>query len=228
MVSPASGRSGKRSAGVLAVLFAAASFAPSPLGQQVSVERDDRLHASNVRAEDGGCSVTWQLLESEPNRGVIRHYASCGGSFAGEIRLLRLVAGEALCDPVRRSTARTVSWGRLAPDGAMDNPMSHRLAIAAFRSPGWDRAKGQARNGDMNGFVRALCNTAGIYTELAEVFRELGFRVSVSAVEKVLVAPAGELGPFPALADEGVRPGNRLPYDCQVWFRLEPAARTQP
>jgi hypothetical protein len=97
-----------------------------------------------------------------------------------------------------------------------------RLALAAKRSVGWDPIKGRPRRGDINGFVRALVNDGPIYHELSSIFRQSGLRLQVVTVEKVLVSQAGQLAFFDELKAEGVRPGERVPFDCQTWFSVRP------
>jgi hypothetical protein len=112
-----------------------------------------------------------------------------------------------------------LSWGRLYPDGKPDPTLAVRLAVAAKRSPQWDAARGRPSGGDPNGFVRKLANDAMIYAELRE-FRKAGLDIRISVVEKVLVLPARQLPFFDRLAAEGVKPADRLPFDCITWFAI--------
>jgi hypothetical protein len=51
--------------------------------------------------------------------------------------------------------------------------------------------------------VVAAANNPPIYGELIGLFREKGFDIRLTSVEKVLIDPA-----------------TRLPFDCQTWFTL--------
>jgi hypothetical protein len=115
---------------------------------------------------------------------------------------------------------RTLSWGRLYPDGARDATMAVRLALVAKRSAEWDAARGAPRDGDINGWVRESANEEQIYAELIPVFREVGLEIRIASVEKVLVLPAGELPFSERLQEEGARAADKLPFDCQTWFSV--------
>jgi hypothetical protein len=67
---------------------------------------------------------------------------------------------------------------------------------------------------------KRLSARARIYAELAEVFESRGFDIMVSSVEKVLVVDAEKLPFYPYLKAMGVKPEERLPFDCQMWFRI--------
>jgi hypothetical protein len=118
---------------------------------------------------------------------------------------------------------RTLSWGRLSPDGARDLTLSVRLAMAAKRSTDWDPARGMPRGGDINGWVRTLANEDSIYDELRQVFKEAGLQIHLASVEKVLVEEARVLPFFDRLRAIGTQPEDRVPFDCQAWFSIRPA-----
>jgi len=167
-------------------------------------------------ATAGDCRISWTAYESDPNRRVIAHRPSCTLPLGEQAPLI----AQLLQDVLKTGELRTLSWGRLFPDGPRDTTMSARLALAAKRSPGWDAAKGIPRNGNINGFVRKLANEAAIYEELRPVFGQAGLSLELTSVEKVLVLPAAQLPFFEMLKKEGVRARDRLPFDCQTWFAI--------
>ena len=181
-------------------------------GGEVKVQRDPALRETTYSIEQGSCRINWTTFETDLNRGVILHRPTCELPLAQQTPLISRLLHEVL----KAGELRTLSWGRLFPDGVRDTTMSARLALAAKRSPAWDAVKGKPRTGDINGFVRKLANDARIYEELRPVFEQAGFSVDLTSVEKVLVMPAGQLPFFERLRGEGVRPSDRVPFDCQT------------
>ena len=188
----------------------------------VNVTSDDARRMTSYTAASSVCRVRWEVFPEEPSGGVIRRYSDCNRSWSDEIPLLSAVAVEAFKEPRLRHAIRTLTWGRLAPDGAKDTPMAMRLAAAAAASPRWSRALGRPKTGDLNGFIRDLANEAHIYAELEGILVKAGMNVTVSTVEKVLVGRAGGLAGFEVLRRQGLRAGDKVPFDCQIWFRLTP------
>lgn len=181
---------------------------------------DGVLHAKTYTVSTGRCRVSWEVMTSEPNVGVIRHRSTCNSEWPAQMEAVAAIAAGVFGAEPGAAVPATLSWGRLSPDGAIDPPMSIRLALAAARSPSWNRSTGGPESGDINRFTRALCNEASIYPELRDSLGKLGLAVAVSSVEKVLVVKAGTLSYFEELRRHGVRAGDRLPYDCQAWFRI--------
>jgi hypothetical protein len=107
-------------------------------------------------------------------------------------------------------------WGKVE-----DTPdLSMRLALAAHRSPEWDAKKGRPRSQPLYGYVVKLANQEQIYSELLQAFREHDRSIRVSHIEKVRVLPAAELPFWRRLEREGVKPTDRLPFDCMLWFSI--------
>ncbi len=187
---------------------------------EVTVERQADGRAIAFSARSGACTIQWQLLLSEPNRGVIRHHPDCSLPPGEQVRLIASLIAAALRDSSSAVPFHTLSWGRLSPDGAHDDTLARRLALAAARSPGWDKLRGAPRRGDVNGFVRGLANDALIYEELRNVFLAASLQLRMSAVEKVLVLRARDLPFGSRLRERGVKPEDKLPFDCQAWFSV--------
>jgi hypothetical protein len=212
------------------VLLCAAGW-PSPAsgsGQQdVLVVRSGEKETEYSIAV-GDCRIRWTVYSSEANAGVIRHRSDCGLSLGQQAPLIAKVLRKVLSTESQASRFRTLTWGRLLPDGSKDTTMAERLVFAAERSPGWDVTRGRPKKGDVNGFVRTLANDAVIYEELRPVFAEAGLELRLASVEKVLVLPAKQLRFFERLHDAGIHPRDRVPFDFQAWFSIRPINISKP
>ena len=189
---------------------------------EVVVKHDPENRETDYTIVSGDCRITWTVYRTEANRGVIRHQSDCGLALVEQAPLIGTVLRKVMATGVEAAGLRTLSWGRLCPDGARDTTMPARLALAAKRSAEWDAAKGAPRSGDANGWVRKLANEALTYAELLPVFSQSGLEIKLTSVEKVLVLPAGRLPFFEKLREGGVRAQDRVPFDCQIWFSVRP------
>lgn len=190
-----------------------------PFALQEGITRSAGREEIRYEARQDDCRVEWTVYLQEPNRGVIRHRAECGQGLGEQATLVGRLLQTVLAEHPAIEF-RSLSWGRLLPDGAKDATMASRLALAARQSSSWNRRSGRPANGDMNGFIRDLSNQARIYAELAPVFEGRGLKFRLSSVEKALVLPAGRLPFYESLRAAGVRPEDKLPFDCQAWFTL--------
>lgn len=166
-------------------------------------------------AEVRGCAL--DLGHPTPATETLRLRVGCPLTLAelleGVDRLLA-TAGPDLPRPVTLAMGRIVEYPWL----------SERLARAALADPGWDARHGRPRAGGENRYVATLLDERHLYAELGDRFAAEGLALRVAAVEKVLV---GDVATFPelrSLADQGVDPAARLPFDAQLWLRIEPLA----
>jgi hypothetical protein len=90
------------------------------------------------------------------------------------------------------------------------------LALHAVHDPAWDAAVGKPVMVHINRYVADVLASRKIVQEIEAPLREHGYRISGVSVEKVLV---GGFENVPQL--EGPRPKGKIPFDAQVWFRLE-------
>jgi hypothetical protein len=194
---------------------------------EVAVKHDAQSRETDYTIASGDCRITWTVFKTEANRGVIRHSADCGLALPEQAPLIGKVLRKVLGTDAEAAGFRMLMWGRLFPDGVRDVTMAKRLALAAKRSAEWDAVKGAPRSGDINGWVRKLANEASIYEELRPVFREAGLEINLTAVEKVLVEPAGRLKFFEGLREAGARAEDKVPFDCQAWFSVRPASQRE-
>ena len=94
--------------------------------------------------------------------------------------------------------------------------LSQSLATTAYRDRGWDSKKGKPAVMDINKYVSQLLFRNELMAHIGMVFERGGYRVAGVTVEKVLVGGFREV-PF----YQGEMHPGRVPYDAQVWFRLE-------
>jgi hypothetical protein len=94
--------------------------------------------------------------------------------------------------------------------------LSEYLATTAHRDRGWNSKKGKPAAMDINKYVSQLLFKKELMAQLWAVLEKGGYRVTGVTVEKVLVGGFREV----PLYHGEMHPG-RVPYDAQVWFRLE-------
>ncbi len=187
----------------------------------VAVEQSPYHDAEIYGISDRDCTIKWHVYSTDLNKGVIKHWSRCGAPLSEQVPWLSAIFGEIVRRDANAAAFRTLFWGGLMPEqgpSAMELPV--RLALAAFRSTGWDAKRGKPRNGDLNGFVRNLANEADIYPEIKSLFQPFSRAVTIASVEKVRVLPAGKLPFRDALVKLGVGPKDKLPFDCLLWFRV--------
>ena len=80
--------------------------------------------------------------------------------------------------------------------------------------------EGEAKSGDINGFVKDLANREMIYPELKELFGRFHQNIQIAYVEKVLVQRADQLPYYDLLKAQGVQASEKLPFDCMTWFAI--------
>jgi hypothetical protein len=167
-------------------------------------------------AEVRGCAL--DLAYPAPSADSLRLRVGCPLALAdlleGWERLLA-AAGPELPAPISIAMGRIVEYPWLA----------ERLARAALADPGWDARRGRPRAGGENDYVAGAL-AQGLLAELAERFAAAGFALRVAGVEKVLIGDVAGFAELRALAEGGVDPAARLPFDAQLWLRIEPLAGT--
>lgn len=181
-------------------------------GPESAIAREDRFAAT---AEVNGCAL--DLGHPAPGDDALRLRVGCPLSLddllQGVDRLLA-TAGPDLPAPASLALGRIVEYPWLV----------ERLARAALADPGWDAARGRPRTAGDNAYVAGLLERGRLVSELADRFAAEGFALRVAGVEKVLAGAVGEAPELRALADAGVDPAARLPFDAQLWLRVEPVS----
>lgn len=195
----------------------------APAKPEVFVEANTDLGEIFYTISEGACTIKWTLHTSGINRGVLTHRASCKIPLLDQVALMESLLERILTDYPGSDSLRSFYWGRLAPDFTGCTDMSLRLALAAGQSPSWNRRSGKPFKGHPNHFVVINAEQQRIHSELADLFHRHERQLSISDVEKVLVAKAASLPCYPALKTHGVQPDEKLPFDCQLWFAVKPA-----
>jgi hypothetical protein len=166
-----------------------------------------------------GCRIEWIARNAEV--GVIKLWSECSLPLPQQMPLIERLYTEFLRTDKNAGAVRTLFLGEIDPDTASGpRDMSIRLALGAHKSSGWDVRRGEARNGDTNGFVKDLANREMIYPELKELFGRFHKNLQVAYVEKVLVQRADQLPYYGLLKAQGVQASEKLPFDCMTWFAI--------
>jgi hypothetical protein len=177
---------------------------------------------------DGDCTIKWIVYTTETNRGVIKHSARCPVPLARQLPWLTRIYEEILDKDSAAASFHTLYWGGLVPEQRPALPeLPLRLALAAYRSRGWDVERGKPLAGDLNSFVKDLANSEQIYPELKTLFDRFRRSITIASVEKVRVLEAGKLPFSNELSRQGVRSKDRLPFDCMMWFSVSENVKEQ-
>jgi hypothetical protein len=196
---------------------------PDPVDEKppVTIEYSAQERATFFTASSGDCSITWIAYKAGPNQGVVKHSPRCAAPMALQISLLTKICTALFGNEKDAKAFRTLFWGGLeAERKPVSQELPLRLALAAYRSPGWDVRKGQPKNGDINGFIKMIANGEPIYPELQALFQLFDRHITLAIVEKVRVSEAGNLPFYSQLKQQGVKATDKLPFDCMAWFSL--------
>jgi len=90
------------------------------------------------------------------------------------------------------------------------------LATTAYSDRGWDSKKGNPLAMGINKYVAQLLFRKEVVTPIESALGKGGYKVAGVTVEKVLVGGFREVPSY-----QGPMHPGRVPYDAQVWFRLE-------
>jgi hypothetical protein len=94
--------------------------------------------------------------------------------------------------------------------------LSQYLATTAYRDTRWNKKRGKPVALDINKYVANILSRKEITVQIEEAFAGSGYRVFSTIVEKVLI---GDFRSVPLY--QGKMAPGKVPYDAQVWFRLE-------
>ena len=172
-------------------------------------------HSRRIEAQVNGCPVSLEWRAMEP---ALTHYRNeCSQSTEDKAALLASMLQRLLAECGAGCRSRTLLIGRMVETFPA---FAQRLALAAFRSRAWDSVRARRESGYANRFYADLARQPGMFSELEAAMRPLGFTVSLTAVEKVLVARPKETPFGDWLLAQGVAPRSRVPFDALTWFRM--------
>jgi len=195
---------------------------------EVSVEHDEVSRQTVYTIRSADCRISWTAYGTTANRGVVRHRSDCGRPLGEQAPLIGLVLHKVIESQDAGWEFRTLSWGRVYGDGQKDATIAVRLASAAWRSTDWNVVSGRPKGGDINGWVRNLGRDSDIAAEPRQVFANAGLKLEIASVEKVLVDRAAGLPFYNMLSRQAVRPNDKVPFDCQLWFSVRRKERNRP
>lgn len=163
--------------------------------------------------EAGKCSLT---VESDNQSHTLRlrvhpEYNDCHISKDAMLSALK-TAFSKTAPPKPEGSYSSLYIGRL-----IDYPwLSQYLATAAYRDTRWNKKRGRPIALDINKYVANILSRKEITAQIEEALAASGYRVISTTVEKVLT---GDFRSVPLY--QGEMPPGKVPYDAQVWFRLE-------
>lgn len=181
------------------------------LGTSVHATAGESVIAS---VSAGECTLSLEAAENRPTlrlRAGHPNYRPCFIDKAAVVEALTQAFAEP--HPILASRDFTsLALGRL-----IDYPWLVRfLALRAAQDPQWDAAAGKPHGVQVNRYVADVLSSPEIVREIEAPLRRPGYRITGASVEKVLV------GGFENVPQrEGPERPGKIPFDAQVWFRLE-------
>jgi hypothetical protein len=167
-----------------------------------------------VSSKVGECDLAVESNEKWHTLRLRAHHAKYKGCHIDKDSMLSVLSAAFSKDdsPKLGGSYSSLFIGRL-----IDYPwLSQYLATTAYRDRGWDSKKGKPIAMNINKYVSQLLFRKELMAQIEPVFEKGGYRVAGVPVEKVLVEGFREV-PF----YQGQMHPGRVPYDAQVWFRLE-------
>jgi hypothetical protein len=162
----------------------------------------------------GECTLGLEAAENWPTLRLRAGHPEHRLCFIDKESMVRVLS-QAFAEPILSLTSRVFT--SLAIGRLIDYPwLVQFLALRAARDPGWDAAAGKPVKVHINRYVADVLSSPEVVLEMEAPLREGRYRITGVSVEKVLV---GGFENVPQL--EGPRRKGKIPFDAQVWFRLE-------
>jgi len=162
----------------------------------------------------GECDLTVEANENQHTLRLRAHHPKYKGCHIDKNSMVSVLTAGFLKNDSSRLEG---SYSSLFIGRLIDYPwLSQYLATTAYGDQGWDSKKGRPAAMDINKYVSQLLFRRELVAQIEMVFEKGGYRVVGVSVEKVLVGGFREV-PF---YQGEIHPGQ-VPYDAQVWFRLE-------
>ena len=94
--------------------------------------------------------------------------------------------------------------------------LSQHLAVSAFQDSEWNAIRGKPVAMDINAYASCILFDRKVLAATQAVLAQAGYQIAGVTVEKVLVGSFDEVPLY-----RGDKKSGRVPYDAQVWLRLE-------
>jgi hypothetical protein len=161
----------------------------------------------------GECTLSLEMAENWPTLRLRASHPDHRSCFIEKAAVIQALT-QAFSVPYPALASRqftSLALGRL-----IDYPwLVQFLALRSDRDPQWDTAAGKPRRIHVNRYVADVLSSREIINEIEAPLREQGYRIAGVSVEKVLI------GGFENVPCERPRRKGKIPFDAQVWFRLE-------
>jgi hypothetical protein len=167
-----------------------------------------------VSLKIGECSLTVESNDQWHTLRLRAHHPKYKGCHIDRDAMLSALSAAFLKteSPKLEGSYSSLFIGRL-----IDYPwLSQYLSVTAYRDNGWDSKRGKPVSMGINKYVSNVLSGKELMAQMEATFAKGGYRVVSTTVEKVLVGGFHEV----PLYQGDIHPG-RVPYDAQVWFRLE-------
>ena len=162
----------------------------------------------------GECLLCLEASENWPALRVRASHPNQRSCFIGQETMIQVLS-EAFSKPHPTWTSRVFT--SLAIGRLIDYPwLVQFLALRTAQDPKWNAAKGKPVKVHINRYVADVLSSPEIVREIEAPLREHGYRITGVSVEKVLV---GGFENVPQLKEP--RRKGKIPFDAQVWFRLD-------
>jgi hypothetical protein len=181
------------------------------LGTSVLASAGESVIAS---VSAGECTLTVEAAENWPALRLRAGHPDHRPCFIEKAAVIQVLA-QAFSEPHPILIARTFT--SLAIGRLIDYPWLVKfLARRASQDPQWNAAAGKPRRVSVNRYVADVLFSPEIVSEIEAPLREQGYRITGVSVEKVLI---GGFDNVPQREEPGR--WGKIPFDAQVWFRLE-------
>ncbi len=193
---------------------------PQIITNPVVIKNDSLFQTKSYSLNDSVGFITFEVYLSDLNKGIIRYRHKGAEPLNKQADSMKRILKTIFNDSTLNVEFSTLHWGRLNNSTNRDFTMAKRVALASANSDEWDKKSGKPFQGHANSFVQNLANSHKVYPELVNLFADFNYKIEVSGVEKVLVQQANKM-PFWSEISDKVSSSDKLPFDCQTWFRIE-------
>jgi hypothetical protein len=162
----------------------------------------------------GKCTISVEANDEWHTLRLRAHHPEYKGCHITEDEMISSLEAAFLktATPALKGDYSSLSIGRL-----IDYPwLSQYLADAAYSDHEWNSKKGKPVSMGFNNYVAHLLFNQKLLASLQTTLATAGYRIIGVSVEKVLVGGFREV---PLYRGDHVR--GSVPYDAQVWFRLQ-------